>query len=372
MNEIWVFTGIVLLIIYPLLLVIIRIVFKGSFIANVGGVILAVQCIIGIECFVIGKLGVSHLMWVFPTGSAALFYAYFYLYRYMKKPLEYLTASLDSMALGNLKIEIDSIYINKKGEVGKIATSMALMIKNLTEIVKNLKKAAVQLLENSQILSNKALEVSDGVTNQAASIEEIASSLEEMTASMQLNSDNSDNASKFVVLASSEIDLGAEYTNHTVRLMGEISDHMKSIKTIADQTNLLALNAAVESSRAGEQGKGFAVVAKEIRALAGHSRQISDDINKLTGQCFTYSQKSGQKMQEILPDIDKTTQLVKEIAASSNEQKVAAQQINESVQVMNHITQVNANSAELLSNIASEMKDLSQQMNEGAKFFKTE
>jgi len=372
MNEIWIFSGIVILLIYPLLLVALRRIFRGSFIANVGAVILAAQCLIGIECFVIGKLGLYHLIWVFPTGSAALFFTYFYLYRTMQKPLANLTKNLDAMANGHLTVLLKEESLNRKDEIGGICRAMKLMIINLTGIVSNLKHAANTVTVNSERISCKSTEVSEGVTNQAASVEEIAASIEEMTASMQLNAENAEHANKIVGEASSEIDDGAKYTKLTIELMTEITDNMQAIREIADQTNMLALNAAVESSRAGEHGKGFSVVAKEIRVLAEKSRELSDNINQITEQCFVNSKKSGENMDKVLPGIAKTTNLVKEIATASNEQRNGVEQINESVQSMNHITQVNASSAELLSNIAQEMNEVAQQMNEGAKFFKTE
>lgn len=371
MKEIWMFAGIVILLIYPILLIALRRIFRGSFIANVGAVILAAQCLIGIECFVIGKLGLWHLVWVFPTGSAALFFTYFYLYRNMQKPLANLTSNLEAMATGELTVLLQQKSLNRKDEIGGICQAMALMITNLTDIVSNLKHAANIVTVNSEKISLKSTEVADGVTNQAASIEEIAASIEEMTASMQLNADNADHANKLVNAASDEIDEGAGYINETVRLMSEITENMAAIREISDQTNMLALNAAVESSRAGEQGKGFAVVAKEIRTLAERSHDLSDKINQLTDFCFDNSKKSGENMDKVLPDIKKTTNLVEEIASASNEQRNGAEQINESVQSMNHITQVNASSAELLSNIADEMNVVAKQMNEGAKFFKT-
>lgn len=372
MTEIWMFSGIVALLIYPILLFVLRRVFKGSFIANVGGVILAAQCLIGIECFVIGKLGLWHLVWVFPTGSAALFGTYFYMYRNMQKPLANLTKNLDAMAKGHLTVLIQQKSLDRNDEIGRICTAMQLMIVNLTEIVTNLKNAANIVTTNSEKISTKSTEVAEGVTNQAASIEEIAASIEEMTASMQLNAENADHANKLVISASDDIDEGATYINETVTLMEQITQNMAAIREISDQTNMLALNAAVESSRAGEQGKGFAVVAKEIRMLAERSHDLSDSINQLTDQCYLNSKKSGENMDKVLPDIGKTTNLVKEIATASNEQRNGAEQINESVQSMNHITQVNASSAELLSSIADEMNVVAKQMNEGAKFFKTE
>lgn len=371
MEEIWIFAGIVALLIYPILLIILRKIFKGSFISNVGGVILAAQCLIGIQCFVIGKLGLWHLIWVFPTGSAVLFATYFYLYRNMQKPLANLTKNLDAMANGHLTILIKQKSLNRNDEIGRICTAMQLMVINLTKIVTNIKNAANVVSVNSEKISKKSSEVSEGVTNQAASIEEIAASIEEMTASMQLNAENAEYANQLVNTASLEIDEGAGYINKTVRLMSKITENMAAIREISDQTNMLALNAAVESSRAGEQGKGFAVVAKEIRALAERSRELSDSINDLTDFCFENSKKSGENMDKVLPGIEKTTNLVEEIATASNEQRNGAEQINESVQSMNHITQVNASSAELLSNIADEMNVVAKQMNQGAKFFKT-
>ena len=371
MEEIWIFCGIVAFLIYPILFVGIRKIFKGSFVSKVGIVILAAQCLIGIECFVIGKLGIFHLIWVFPTGSAALFFTYYYMHSYIQKPLNKLTDNLDSMASGNLVIQIDSKAKNRKDEVGRISVAMDLMARNLFNIVTNLKQAADRVSNNSEMISEKAIDVSNGVTYQAASIEEIAASIEEMNSSMQLNADNADNANKFVRTANIEISQGDKFTTQTINLMKDISESMRSIQSIANQTNLLALNAAVESARAGEHGKGFAVVAKEIQVLAESARQISDKTSDLTEQGLTFSQKSGDNMKRVLPDMSKTTTLINEIAVASNEQRFSSEQINESVQSISQITQNNADSAEQLSAIANEMTKIVSKMNEGAAFFNT-
>ena len=293
------------------------------------------------------------------------------MHSYIQKPLNKLTDNLDSMASGNLVIQIDSKAKNRKDEVGRISVAMDLMARNLFNIVINLKQAADRVSKNSEMISEKAIDVSNGVTYQAASIEEIAASIEEMNSSMQLNADNADNANKFVCTANLEISQGDKFTTQTINLMKDISESMKSIQSIANQTNLLALNAAVESARAGEHGKGFAVVAQEIQVLAECARQISDKTSDVTEQGLTFSQKSGDNMKRVLPDMSKTTTLINEIAVASNEQRFSSEQINESVQSISQITQNNADSAEQLSAIANEMTKIVSKMNEGAAFFNT-
>ena len=169
-------------------------------------------------------------------------------------------------------------------------------------------------------INDTALLLSQGSSQQAASGEEVSSSMEEMGATIKNTSDNASATEGIALKAAEDAEEGGKAVRGAARAMKDIASRIGIIEEIARQTNLLALNAAIEAARAGETGKGFAVVASEVRKLAERSQKAAAEIMQLASSSLDISDKAGSLIGQIVPDIQRTAELVQEIAGSSKEQ----------------------------------------------------
>jgi methyl-accepting chemotaxis protein len=174
---------------------------------------------------------------------------------------------------------------------------------------------------------------------------------------------------KIAIQASSNAQEGGDAVNQTVAAMKDIASKIMIIEEISRQTNLLALNAAIEAARAGEHGKGFAVVAAEVRKLAERSQKAAGEINGLSTSSVEVAEKAGTVLNELVPNIQKTAELVQEIAASSREQDAGADQIAKSIQQLDAVIQQNASSSEEMASTSEELSGQSEQLAEMISFF---
>lgn len=158
--------------------------------------------------------------------------------------------------------------------------------------------------------------------------------------------------------------------NGTIDKMHTIAEKISVVESIAQQTNILALNASVEAARAGKAGAGFAVVASEVRKLAELSKDSADEIIMLVSETSVASEKCGDVISALVPEIEQTGQLVNEIAVASQEQDMGAQQINMAVSEMNVITQQNASAAEHLTSMANTLSDLADKLEKAVGYFR--
>lgn len=253
-----------------------------------------------------------------------------------------------------------------------IYRSMINMSINLKNIVRGITDASDQIGSASIQLSDSSQNLSSAANEQASSVEEVSSIVEEMTSSIQQNSENSMETEKISSLASEGIKSVNEQSVRAVQMNKQIAEKIQIVNEIAFQTNILALNAAVEAARAGEHGKGFAVVAAEVRKLAERSAKAANEIVDFSQKSLEATELTNQALIKMLPNVEKTTQLVQEISASSSEQSNGANQVNDSVQQLNNITQQNASSSEEMASNAEELSAQAEQLQSIVTFFKLE
>ncbi|HYF69527.1 MAG TPA: methyl-accepting chemotaxis protein [Ohtaekwangia sp.] len=270
------------------------------------------------------------------------------------------------LANGNLNISF-----TKKREIG-LYKDLKAMVEKLSGVIQNIVVISDNLAIASSQLSSGSQQISQGANEQAASAEEVASSMEEMSASIQQNTDNAQQTEKISVKAATDISEGNKSVTLTVTSMKTIADKIKIIGEIARQTNILALNAAVEAARAGEHGRGFAVVAAEVRKLAERSQNAATEIDELSKNSVDIAEKSGKLLESIVPDIERTSNLVQEISASSQEQSESSNQVNNALQQLNQIVQQNAANAEEMASSSEELAAQADNLKDLVSFFKIE
>ncbi len=264
-----------------------------------------------------------------------------------------------------------TITLAKRSENDELMAALSNMVVRLSEIVGQVMDAAENVAISSSEMSTSAVQISEGANEQSASAEEVSSSIEEMTSTIQQNSDNSIATEKIAVASAQgmmEVNTAAQ---KSLEAMRQISEKIKIINDIAGKTDILAINAAIEAARAGEQGKGFAVVAAEVRKLAEVSQKAAVEINELSASSLRVTEESGSMMLKIIPEIQKTAQLVKEIAASSNEQRAGSEQITKAVIQFTQVTQQNAAAAEEMSSSSEELASQAELLKETIGFFNT-
>jgi len=244
-----------------------------------------------------------------------------------------------------------------------IGRSLSSVIRDVNSVVDSLSSASEEVSATAQSLSQASSE-------QAAGVEETSASIEQMTASIAQNTENAKVTDGMATKAAQEATEGGAAVKETVAAMKQIAKKISIIDDIAYQTNLLALNAAIEAARAGEHGKGFAVVAAEVRKLAERSQVAAQEIGEVATNSVELAERAGRLLDEMVPNIRKTSDLVQEITAASEEQSSGVAQINAAVGQLSQTTQQNASSSEELAATAEEMSGQAEQLQQSMSFFK--
>lgn len=272
-----------------------------------------------------------------------------------------------AIAEGDLTASLD---VEQKDEVGQLAAALRGMVAQLQRIVADVRSAADNVAAGSQELSASSEEMSQGATEQAAAAEEASSSMEQMAANIKQNADNAIQTEKISFKSAEDANAGGAAVGQTVAAMKNIAEKISIIEEIARQTNLLALNAAIEAARAGEHGKGFAVVASEVRKLAERSQNAAAEISELSSSSVQVAEQAGEMLTRMVPDIQRTAELVQEIAAASKEQDTGADQVNKAIQQLDQVIQQNASASEEMASSSEELSSQAEQLQDTISFFR--
>jgi methyl-accepting chemotaxis protein len=287
--------------------------------------------------------------------------------RSITQPLAEAIDVANKLAEGDLAVTIEA---EGKDETAQLMTALSTMIERLRRVVIDIQVIADSVRSGSQQTSSSSQQMSQGANEQATAAEEVSSSVEEMSANIRQNAENAQQTERIAVKSAQDAETGGEAVAQAVTAMRDIAGRVEVIQEIARQTNLLALNAAIEAARAGEHGKGFAVVASEVRKLAENSQKAAAEITKMSGASVEVAESAGEMLSRMIPDIQRTAELVQEISAASAEQDRGAQQISASITQLDQVIQQNASASEEMASTAEELLGQAEQLQDATSYFK--
>ncbi|MEN3792391.1 MCP four helix bundle domain-containing protein [Fulvimarina sp. MAC3] len=279
---------------------------------------------------------------------------------------DYARDVIREIAQGNLTVDVNT----RKGDNESLLAAARDMVEKLEAIITDVTGSARNVSSGSQEMSSAAEQLSQGATEQASSTEEASSSMEEMASNIKQNADNASQTEAIARQSAKDAEASGEAVGKAVKAMETIAEKILIVQEIARQTDLLALNAAVEAARAGEHGRGFAVVASEVRKLAERSQAAAQQISGLSGDTVKAAQQAGDMLTRLVPDIQKTAELVSEITNASREQNTGAAQINMAIQQLDKVTQQNTSAAEEMASTSEELASQADRLQSSIAFFK--
>ena len=354
----------------PIGLLIIYLLFKNTITFLIGLSVGINVTIISFISFFVGHNGLDNLKWAIPYSMSILFITFYYINKKLGVPLKQLSKNLELVADGELSIVIDKKHLKYKNEIGVVSKSMLRMVDKLTSIVKNVRSSSSVLANVSEELNKNAQNMSEVASEQAASFEEVTGEMDQIVNKIQLTNKNTRIAEETFSKSTDKIKISNAKVQETLSILQDISEKINVINDIAFETNILSLNASIESSRAGVYGKSFSVVAREVRNLSERSKNSAIEISEVSQKSTKIADETSRISTSIIPDIQKSLNMLKEVSYHTNEQEQNATQINLTFTELNNSVQQLSGSSEELTASSEELTKQALHLRETMEYFK--
>ncbi len=264
--------------------------------------------------------------------------------------------NLDDMTQGSGDLT-RRIELTGRDEIGEISLLFNKLVENIAGLIKDIYSTSIAIADVSSKASGSATTILKGANTQVESTGEASVLMEEILSGIQNNAENAFETEKISNEAAKGMKLMNEAEARSLSSIENIAQKVKVINDIAFQTNILSLNASVEAAAAGEQGKGFSVVASEVKKLAENSKKAAGEIVSLSDYSVEQTESANKLIEDLMPDIIKTAELVKEISVASQEQNTGVQQVSNVINELNHIARENSVASEEISDIAGKLNE---------------